>query len=513
MSVFQRRLGRTAVISVGLVMTLVALSGCRFAAIIRSSTPDVSTGQSEGNAWSRSPAVSGDGRYTVFISSASTLTPGDTNNGDDIFVRDNATRSVKRYTEGWVYSYSTPTITPDGSRIAYTIYRPEGTGHRTTLAVVNRAAATIAFTRDSASDSEYLINPSLSDNGQVVAFERYSSATTNRTISVATASTETTVPRTDGVQSGSVYSPDLNATGTSVVFDSPESNLVAGDTNASFDVFRWDVGGSVLLVSVAADGAAANSGSTYPRWVGTGLFGIVVFSSFASNLVAGDTNGHQDIFVAVAVSGVGYRTNTRVVGGNGDSSLPTSSDNGRYFSFISKATDLVAGDTNGAIDVFVVDTGAPPEGPRVWRASVAEYLAQADGESTWPQISGDGRWVTYQSDATNLVKPDTNASTDVFTSFAPRVSIKTVTPTALTRGTTTHIDIRGSGFNMYPTLTIEGAGATLSNIQVFTDYSITADVTLTTDAAANLTLDLTASGEPNVGPATNGTCACITTVG
>ena len=108
--------------SVLAVVLLVCFSGC--ATIVRSSVPDVATGQSDANGRSWAPAVSGDGRYTVFLSDASNLVAGDTNGVTDVFVRDNSKQSVVRLTNGAVDANSHPAISVDGSRVAYTVIQP-----------------------------------------------------------------------------------------------------------------------------------------------------------------------------------------------------------------------------------------------------------------------------------------------------------------------------------------------------------------------------------------------------
>jgi Tol biopolymer transport system component len=136
-----------------------------------------------------------------------------------------------------------------------------------------------------------------------------------------------------------------------------------------------------------------------------------VFTSYATNLVAGDTNGQRDVFVRDAVSG---RTALVSVGaggvpGNGESREPSISADGRYVAFNSSASNLVAGDTNTSLDVFVRDL-------KTGRTTLisAGRTGPADGDSWEPEISADGRHVAFTSSATNLVAGDTNATQDVF---------------------------------------------------------------------------------------------------
>ncbi len=129
--------------------------------------------------------------------------------------------------------------------------------------------------------------------------------------------------------------------------------------------------------------------------------------------------------VAGAAGGDTVRVGLGVAGQGNDASFdPSVSADGRYMAFSSDATNLVVGDTNGRQDIFVQDraTGA------VTRVSTATGGAQANGDSQEPQISADGRYVSFQSVATNLVAGDTNGVFDIFvhdrtTSSTTRVSV------------------------------------------------------------------------------------------
>src|SRR5207244_11440584 len=145
---------------------------------------------------------------------------------------------------------------------------------------------------------------------------------------------------------------------------------------------------------------------------------FVAFVSFSDNLVPGDTNGVPDIFVRDRLTGTTERVSASSSGAqaNGNSGFldgmggPSISADGRYVAFDSEASNLVKGDTNGAIDVFVHDrlTGT------IERDSVASDGTQGNGDSKQPSISGDGNSIAFGSFAKNLVQPDTNFAQDVF---------------------------------------------------------------------------------------------------
>ncbi|MCB8926874.1 MAG: PD40 domain-containing protein [Ardenticatenaceae bacterium] len=207
------------------------------------------------------------------------------------------------------------------------------------------------------------------------------------------------------------YKSSISADGRYVAFFSNASNLVSDDTNGERDVFvhDWQTG-QTTRVSVASDGTEGNSSSIDPSISADGRY--VAFDSFASNLVSDDTNGWPDVFVHDRQTGQTTRVSVASDGteGNTDSYNSYISADGRYVAFNSYASNLVSSDTNGLMDIFVHDrqTG------QTTRVSVASDGAQGIGWSSIPAISTDGRYVAFESDATNLVSDDTNGTGDVF---------------------------------------------------------------------------------------------------
>jgi Tol biopolymer transport system component len=161
------------------------------------------------------------------------------------------------------------------------------------------------------------------------------------------------------------FRPAISADGRFVAFDSDADNLAFGDTNEVFDVFVKDRQTDILtLVSVDDAGAQGNGDSLRPAISADGR--IVAFYSDAANLVAGDTNGATDVFVHNRRSGATRRVSVAPGGGeaNGDSVRPTLSADGRIVLFESDASNLVAGDSNHFTDVFLNDPSATPPPPR-----------------------------------------------------------------------------------------------------------------------------------------------------
>jgi Tol biopolymer transport system component len=218
----------------------------------------------------------------------------------------------------------------------------------------------------------------------------------------------------DGTQgNGNSYYPSISADGCYVAFDSIATNLVSGDTNGSEDIFvEICQTGVTERASVASDGTQGNgdSGNTQISISADGRY--VVFDSIATNLVNGDTNGSWDAFVHDRQTGVTERISVASDGtqGNGASYGGSITVDGRFVAFFSEASNLVSEDTNGKSDVFVHDrqTGVTE------RVSIATDSTQGDRDSEYPSISADGRVVAFDSGASNLVSGDNNLKMDVF---------------------------------------------------------------------------------------------------
>jgi Tol biopolymer transport system component len=168
--------------------------------------------------------------------------------------------------------------------------------------------------------------------------------------------------------------------------------------------------GATSRLSVSTGGTQGNAGSWAPAVEANGRY--VTFQSHANNLVAGDTNGVVDVFVKDRSTGVTTRESTGVGGfeGNAISEAPIISGDGRYVVFQSNATNLVPNDFNGLTDCFVRDRllGTTTRISLTWNGS------EADSPCLNPWISTNGMYATFYSQATNLVQNDTNGVTDIF---------------------------------------------------------------------------------------------------
>jgi Tol biopolymer transport system component len=225
----------------------------------------------------------------------------------------------------------------------------------------------------------------------------------------------------------------ISGDGNYVAFESYASSLVSGDTNGEPDIFVYNRQTRVTeRVSVADDESQANSWSESDLGISRdGRY--VAFGSVASNLVSGDTNGMMDVFVRDRLQGRTLRVSVDSSGAqvSGDPSSEYGgiaiSGDGRFVTFTSEVSTLVNNDTNGVADAFVHDlqTGA------TIRVSVSSSGEQGNGYSASSDISDDGHLVVFGSSATNLVSADTNGVSDVFvhnllTDETRRVSISSI---------------------------------------------------------------------------------------
>ena len=351
----------------------------------------VSTGNLQANNTSFLPDLNENGRLVSYYSSATNLVPGDTNGVRDIFVYDRQTQQTTRMSVatggGQANGESLdPAISANGRYVAF------------------RSAATNLVPGDT--------------NGAIDVFVHDRQTGITSRVSVATGG---------GQSNNNSFTPSLSADGRFVAFHSFGTNLVPGDTNGVLDVFVHDrQTGATTRVSVTTGAIQGNNTSRAGFLSANGR--LVAFESDATNLVTGDTNGVRDQFVHDRQTGVTTRVSVATAGGqvNGASVDAELSADGRYVTFQSDATNLVAGDTNGVGDVFVHDR----QTTTTTRVSVASGGLQGGGESSEGTISGDGRFVAFLSFATNLVPGDTNGEGDVFvhdrqTNTTTRMSVTT----------------------------------------------------------------------------------------
>ncbi len=393
----------------------------------------ISTGGVQGNNDSLAPSTSNDGRYVAFESAATNLVTNDTNSNTDIFIRDRFTGTTTMESissasvQGNGYSID-PSISSDGRFVAFessaTNLIDSDTNGYNDVFIRNRTALTT--TRVSVSSTGVQADkdsgqPSVSSDGNYVAFA--SNATnlvtndTNNYMDVFVrnrlAGTTTRVSvSSEGDQSNSWSEhPSISSNGQYIAFESAASDLVNDDNNGP-DIFVHDlINHTTTRVSLSASGAEGNGWSSDPSISSDGA--LVAFASMSDNLVTGDNNGCIDVFVHNSTNGATTIISASYNGGvgNDQSADPSISSDGRYVAFHSYARNLINGDDFDVIqDAFVRDRITN----QTTQVSVSTSGVKGNQGSSFPSISSSGNYVAFQSWATNLVVGDTNSKRDIF---------------------------------------------------------------------------------------------------
>ncbi|MEG4528987.1 calcium-binding protein [Microcoleus sp. D2_18a_D3] len=412
--------------------------------ITRVSVDSTGNQGNEGRLLSSYPSISSDGRFVAFGSRASNLVPGDTNASGDVFVRDTLANTTTRVSVDSVGNQgnnisTAPSISANGRFVAFS-------SEATNLVPGDTNNTNDIFVRDSLTDTTTRVsvdsagnqgnkysgnNPSISADGRFVAF--YSAApnlvlgdTNDRSdifVRDLLTNTTTRVSVDSAGNQGNKYSghPSISANGRFVAFESEATNLVPGDTNNNSDIFVRDLLTNTTT-RVSVDSAGNQTKGFYNSFEPIGSFDpsisadgrLVAFYSSTADLVPGDTGNNVDIFVRDTLANTTTRVSVDSAGnqGNNYSFSPSISADGRFVAFHSEASNLVSGDTNKRFDIFVRDLLTNT----TTRVSVDSAGNQGNNGSFSPSISADGQRVAFSSDATNLVPGDTNNISDVFVS-------------------------------------------------------------------------------------------------
>lgn len=357
-----RKPARTAALT---CLVLVAALGATSDAAVKTRRVSESSGGAASNGDCRAPAIAGGGRWVAFSSSASSLHPDDLDAVYDIYLHDLKTRKtilVSRRTTGGAGGESNyPALSDDGRWLAFL------------------------------SADETLVANDTNDDDDVFVYDRITKKL--KRVSV----------RSNGMQAsqGAQAESAISGNGRYVAFTSATPNLVPNDSNGVEDVFLRDlVGKRTIRVSVRSNGNEVNdSGSQQPSMSNDGNF--VSFKSFSTKFVPNDTNGSTDIFVRNRRAGTTKRVNLRSDEGQamgGSSGFPSINGTGRFVTFQSGATNLFKNDSNGDDNAFVRDlkTG------KTIHVSTRSDGKQVSGYAYPGGISGNGRYVLFSSEATNI---------------------------------------------------------------------------------------------------------------
>lgn len=424
---------------VGLTLAAWLLAGAAPAALAASTERvSVTSAERQQNGSTDGPlSVSGDGRIVLFSSTATNLVPG-VGDGDTrvLYVRDRRAGTTTlavvnaRGEPGDVQEAANLFVSRNGRFISFSTgasnlvpgYTPGTFEHFLRDLRTGKVERAVQGTNGRVPNRGGSVT-ALSADGRYVVF---SSRSTNLSSGEGRGANVYVRDRTTNVTTLETVAPDggpadqtggsgsfanaITPDGRYVAFGSTANTLVVGDTNRD-DVFVRDrTAKRTRLVSVAAGGGPADGSNFRPFISDDG--NIVAFSSEASNLVAGDTNKEYDAFVRDLRAGRTTRVSLSSAGaqGNGDSSVTGLSADGRYVLFESTASNLVPKDTNGVDDVFLHDrrTG------RTTRVSVSTAGKQGNNYSIASELSADGSTAVFWSEATNLVPGDDNGQSDAF---------------------------------------------------------------------------------------------------
>jgi Tol biopolymer transport system component len=331
---------------------------------------------SNGDAFATS--LSRTGRFVAFDSEATNLVPTD-ENGDafDVFVHDRDADENGVFDESGGTALELASVASSGVQANDVALFPVLSGDGRFVAF-DSVATNLADGGDTNGASDVFVHDRAMDT-----------------------TTRVSEPTGGGEASGGSFGAAISADGRYVAFESAAVDLVADDTNETSDIFLHDrIEKDTIRISLATDGAEGNDASSSAAISADGRY--VAFTSFASNLVAGDTNGTSDVFV----HDVRMRTTSRVSvtagrQANDASGTPAISADGLIVAFRSTATNLAPDDTNGLSDIFVHDrsTGASV------RASVTSDRSQLQALSAGAAVSSDGQNVAFASFAGDLSRP------------------------------------------------------------------------------------------------------------
>jgi len=344
---------------------------------------DVDGGKGNGLDAAYPPALAGEARHVAFASTSANLVPGDANGRSDVFVRDldpatgiwRTSRISAAFSGGEADGDSfDPSVSADGRYVAFA-------SDATNLVANDRNGTTDVFLWDRRGQAEDRI-VRVSANGL------------------------------GGDGNGYSWEPSVSADGKVVSFLSEASNLVPGDGNGYIDVFVWDRSASLGPLTLVSGGMSGQGDGGAWQQVLSADGSAVAFVSDATNLVPGDDNLSSDVFVHDGSTGRTTLESRASDGTVGDSwsFFPAISADGGVVAFDSVASNFARNEGERP-DVFVRDRSTG----RTTLVSVGPAAAKADHASFAPSLSADGRWVAFDSYATNLVPQDANGyGSDVF---------------------------------------------------------------------------------------------------
>ena len=387
------------------------------------------------------PAISYDGRYIVFHSLANNLVTGDTNGTTDVFLHDRSngqTTRVSLQPDGSEFSVASfdPSLSHDGSLIAFKVPASGTAGEYHWLNDLNTGIVSILGDLIALADSGSRLV--MSDSGIYNIFStNASNLIPNDTnvrndifsLNVVSDAISRLSITTAGVEAsgGRSNHPAVSPDGRYVTFASLSPTLAPNSTSGGLNLFLhdrdvsqdgvYDEAGdiSTIQVNVASDGTPGNNGSFFFGGMDLTRDGrFIVFASDATNLVAADTNAKADVFIHDRILGTTLRISDQF--NSTHSVLPSISADGRFVAYANEDQFFCCGGV-----IYVHDRDSDSNG--IFDEAMGTSFAQVDldsvgtpanGTSYHPEISKNGHYIVFTSEATNLVANDLNGTRDVF---------------------------------------------------------------------------------------------------
>lgn len=445
-------IGKWLPLAVLCILSAFSATGCRETVVTtETQTRTTIPPDAQGDAASTNPDISADGRFVVFKSNATNLVVGSTNGARTIFMRDTQTGVTTRVSSDSAgvngnKDSDNPAISGDGRFVTFdsiaTNLVPGDTGSQCISASGTNINCPDVFIKNLESGETRLVSatsageqanresqqPAVSTDGRFVAFR--SAATnlvqgdTNGKADVYLKDMQTgKVTRVSVSAEGSegnedCQQPAISADGRYVAFHTLSDSFVADDTNAKMDVYLKDTqSGALTRVSTSSDGSQGDEASGFFDLALSASGRFVTFESGATNLVPDDLNGKRDVFLKDTQTGAISLVSVSAAGAQGEEdsfrSVAVATD-GRFVSFSSDAPNLVPADGNAGTGKADVFIRDMTTGAISFVSTSTGGAAQGTGKSEFLAMSADGRFVAFSSDAPNLVSGDTNNKADVF---------------------------------------------------------------------------------------------------
>lgn len=493
--------------SFGVVLAVVlATGGCAWVGRVGVST----SGAQPTSGVTTGTDVSPTGRYVVFTSEATNLVTGDTNNSADVFLRDSQTGVTERVSiadneaEAQVGGYG-GLVSSDGRYVAFSSDSENlvtlDTNLSTDVFLRDRVAGTTirvsrggtegngpSYLQSMTPDARYIVFASDADNLIGTADQNFSTDVFLRDRTLA--KTERVSVATDGTEgdldsSGGSISDD----GRYVTFISNASNFDPNDSGIYADVFVRDRNVAAPLttrLTALPNGDEADADSSNALISGDGR--VVAFDTDAGNLLSQpDDNVTTDVYARVLATGVTERISTGL--GNTDSTdfsfVAGISDDARFVLFQSGASNLISTKLTSVSNSFVRDrsSGSTVLGATSDGQGEPSDPNVANGGSFPNAISGDGRYVLFSSNATDVIRAgDTNGNvTDVFLRSNPVPYLFLATPSTVARGATITMSLSGSGLHAGP-LVLMGDGVTVNSVTAVSESKLNVNITVAANA-------------------------------